>query len=36
VLAAAGVGAAVKATILRGGEPREVEIALGERPARKR
>ncbi|HVF55732.1 MAG TPA: PDZ domain-containing protein, partial [Pyrinomonadaceae bacterium] len=30
------VGAAVKARILRGGEPGEVEITLGERPARRR
>jgi len=30
------VGADVKARILRGGELREVEITLGERPARKR
>lgn len=30
------VGAAVKARILRGGELRELEITLGERPARKR
>lgn len=36
VLAGVEVGAAVKARILRGGEPREVEIALGERPARRR
>ncbi len=30
------VGAAVKAKILRGGEVKEMEITLGERPARKR
>ena len=36
VLASLEVGAAVKARILRGGELREVEIALGERPARRR
>ena len=30
------VGLSVKARILRGGEPREVEITLGERPARRR
>lgn len=30
------VGAVVKAEILRGGEVKEVEITLGERPARKR
>jgi S1-C subfamily serine protease len=36
VLAGREVGAVVRAGILRGGEVREVEIALGERPARKR
>ncbi|HEY9286000.1 MAG TPA: S1C family serine protease, partial [Pyrinomonadaceae bacterium] len=36
LLAGLKVGAAVKARILRGGELCEVEIILGERPARKR
>jgi S1-C subfamily serine protease len=36
LLAGLEVGSAVKARILRGGEPREVEITLGERPARRR
>lgn len=36
LLAGLEVGDAVKARILRGGEPREVEIIIGERPARKR
>jgi S1-C subfamily serine protease len=35
-LSGAEVGSTVKAKILRGGEVREVEIALGERPTRKR
>lgn len=35
-LAGAVVGSALKAKILRGGEVREVEVTLGERPARKR
>ena len=36
LLAGLDVGSGVKARILRGGEPREVEITLGERPVRKR
>jgi S1-C subfamily serine protease len=36
LLAGLEVGDTVKARILRGGEPREVEITLGERPARRR
>ncbi len=35
-LGGAQVGSALKAKILRGGEIKEVEITLGERPARKR
>ena len=35
-LAGREVGASVRAGILRGGEVREVEVTLGERPARKR
>ena len=36
ILAGREVGAVVKARVLRGGEVREVEITLGERPARRR
>jgi S1-C subfamily serine protease len=36
VLGTAAVGAVIKARYLRGGELREAEITLGERPVRKR